>query len=384
MTDAVLIPYIPQTIRVHLGRPDQVAENITVSYRDYVKNVASSEIYPTWEEDALRANILAIASFALNKVFLEYYPSRGYDFDITNSTAYDQKFIRGREIFENVSDLVDELFQSYIRRTGTVEPLAASFCNGTTVTCPGMSQWGSQALARQGYSYWDILRTYYGDDIELVRDAPIRELRPSYPGSPLQLGSAGTAVIQLQDRLNRIARNYPAIPRIYPVDGLFGPATEAAVRAFQQIFNLNVDGLVGPATWYQIESIYVAVARLAELQSEGQLYLLEDYSLPNVLSLGSSGAYVERLQYMLNVVADFIPELSPIVIDGYYGIQTRDAVLVYQRNAGLTASGLVGVATWNNLTNRFAGITGTVIDGEALFPNPFLQPDPTQQMGGIQ
>ncbi len=371
MTDAVLTPYIPQYIRVHLGRPDQAAENVTVSFRDYVKNVASSEIYPTWEEDALRANILAITSFALNKVFLEYYPSRGYDFDITSSTASDQKFIYGREIFDNVSELVDEMFQSYLRRPGTVEPLAAAFCNGTTVTCAGMSQWGSQALARQGYSYLDILRQYYGDDIEIVTNAPVREPRPSYPGTPLQLGAAGTAVIQLQDRLNRIGRNYPAIPRIEPVDGLFGPGTEAAVREFQRIFNLYVDGIAGPATWYQIEAIYVAVARLAELQSEGQRYLLDDYALPNALALGSSGEYVERLQYMLNVVADFIPELSPILIDGYYGTQTRDAVLAYQRSAGLTASGLVGVATWNSLTNRFAGITGTEIDGVPLFPNPF-------------
>ena len=371
MTDT-LLPYIPETITVHLGNPGQPAENVTVPFLDYVKNVASSEVYPTWEEAALRANILAIISYALNKIYLEYYPSRGYNFDVTSSTAYDQKFIYGREIFENISNLVDELFRSYIRRSGTIEPLAAAFCNGTTVTCAGMSQWGSQRLARQGLSDMEILRYYYGDNIELVTDVPVRELQPSYPGSPLQLGSAGVSVLQLQDRLNRIARNYPAIPRITPVDGLYGPGTESAVRAFQRIFNLTADGIVGPATWYQIASIYVGVTRLAELQSEGQKYLLDNYSLPNVLALGSTGDYVERLQYMLNVVADFIPELSPVLIDGRYGIQTRNAVLAYQRFASLTPSGLVGASTWNSLTNRFAGITGTVIDGEALFPNPFM------------
>ena len=191
-------PYIPSSITVHLGPPGANAENVTVTFRDYIKNVASSEIYPTWDDAALRANILAQISFALNKIYLEYYPSRGYDFDITNSTAYDQKYIQGRDIFENISLLVDELFQSYIRRTGTIEPLSTSFCNGTTVTCDGMSQWGSQELARQGYGYLDILKYYYGDDIEIVTDAPVRELSPSYPGTPLRLGSSGEAVLAVQ------------------------------------------------------------------------------------------------------------------------------------------------------------------------------------------
>ena len=367
MTD-ISVPYIPETITVHLGRPDEAAENVTVPFRDYIKNVASSEIYPTWEEEALRANILAQISFALNKIYLEYYPSRGYDFDITNSTAFDQKYIQGRDIFENVNYLVDEMFQSYLRRVGTIEPLASAFCNGTTVTCPGMSQWGSQALARQGYSYLDILKQYYGDDIEVVTNAPVRGITPSYPGTPLQLGSAGVAVLQVQGALNRISRNYPAIPKIYPLDGLFGPGTESAVRKFQEIFNLTPDGIVGPATWYQIISIYVAVTRLAELQSEGQRYLLGSYELPNVLALGSSGEHVSQLQYMLDVLSDFIPEMPSVTVDGQYGVGTRDAVLAYQRYAGLTPSGLVGASTWDSIFNRFTGITGTVLDNETLFP----------------
>ncbi len=360
-------PYIPETITVHLGRPDQPAENVTVPFRDYIKNVASSEVYPTWEEAALRANILAQISFALNKVYLEYYPSRGYHFDITSSTAFDQKFILGRDIFENISVLVDELFRTYIRRVDTVEPLAASFCNGTTVTCSGMSQWGSQALARQGYSTMDILKHYYGNDIELVPDTPVRELTPSYPGTPLRLGSAGESVLLLQRGLNRIARNYPAIPKIYPLDGLFGPGTEDAVVAFQRIFNLTPDGVVGAATWYQIAAIYVAVKRLAELQSEGVQYQFGSYELPSVLALGSSGEAVSRLQYMLNVLSDFIPEIPAVTIDGQYGIGTRDAVLAYQRYANLTPSGLVGASTWLSLYNRVAGIQRTVLDSDTLF-----------------
>lgn len=373
MTDSTL-PYIPETITVHLGAPNQPAENVTVNFRDYIKNVASSEIYPTWDEAALRANILAQISFALNKIYLQYYPSRGYDFDITSSTAYDQKFVPGRDTFENVDRLVDELLQSYIRRQGTFEPLASAFCNGTTVTCPGMSQWGSQALARQGYSYLDILRYYFGDDIEIVTDVPIRGLTPSYPGTPLQLGSSGPSVLQIQGALNRIGRNYPAIPKIPTLDGLFGPSTEAAVIAFQEIFNLTPDGIVGPSTWYQIVSIYVAVTKLAELQSEGQRFLLSSYDLPDVLSLGSTGEYVSQLQYMLNVLSNFIPEIPAPPQDGSYDISTRDAVLAYQRYAGLTPSGLVGPSTWNSIFSRFQGINNTVLDSEALFPDASAAP----------
>lgn len=361
-------PYIPANITVHLGPPGAAAENVTVPFRDYIKNVASSEIYPTWNEAALRANILAQISFALNKIYLEYYPSRGYDFDITNSTAYDQKYIQGRDIFENVGQLVDELFQSYIRRIGTIEPLSSSFCNGTTVTCSGMSQWGSQGLAQQGYNYLDILKYYYGDDIEIVTGVPVRDLTPSYPGTPLRLGSSGEGVLTVQGALNRIARNYPAIPKIYPLDGLFGPGTEEAVKAFQRIFNLTPDGIVGASTWYQIIAIYVAVTKLAELGSEGQRYQVGSYNIPGVLSLGSTGEYVSKLQYMLSVLSQFIPEIPEPTIDGVYGIGTRDAVLAFQRYAGLTPSGLVGAATWNDIYNRFEGIGQTVLDNDTLFP----------------
>lgn len=367
MTDTTL-PFIPETITVHLGAPNAPAENVTVSFRDYIKNVASSEVYPTWEDQALRANILAQISFALNKIYIQYYRNRGYDFDITNSTAYDQKYIQGRDIFENISELVDEIFQTYIRRVGTIEPLSTSFCNGTTVTCSGLSQWGSQELAQQGYDYFSILQYYYGNDIELVTDVPIRGLTPSYPGTPLRLGSSGVPVLQIQGALNRISRNYPAIPKITPLDGLFGPGTESAVREFQRIFNLTPDGVVGSATWYRILSIYIAVTRLAELNSEGQRYLPSSFNLPNVLSLGSSGNYVYGLQYMLNVLSDFIPEIPSVTLDGQYGIATRDQVLAYQRYFGLTPSGIVGKSTWDSIVNRFEGVDNTVLQNRSTFP----------------
>ena len=210
----VIEPYIPDRITVHLGPPDTPAENVTVSFPDYVKNVASSEIYPTWEPAAILANVLAIISFALNRVYTEFYPSRGYDFQITSSTAYDQKFIRGRNFFDSISRVVDEVFDDYLRRPGTLEPLAAKFCNGTSVTCDGLSQWGSQELAQQGLDAMSILRRYYGDNIELVTNAPVQGVRSSYPGYPLSLGNSGPEVAVIQSSLNRISRNYPAIPKI--------------------------------------------------------------------------------------------------------------------------------------------------------------------------
>jgi len=260
----VVTPYVPQRITVHLGPPSSDAANVTVSFSDYVKNVASSEIYPTWDESALRANILAIVSFALNRVYAEFYRSRGYDFDITNSTAYDQYFVNGRSYFENVSTLVDELFNDYLRRPGFVEPLAAKFCNGTTVTCEGLSQWGSQNLAQQGYNSNQILQSYYGN-IETVLNAPIRGISSSYPGAPLRQGSTGPNVVVIQTSINRIAQNYPAIPKVPAVDGIFGPKTAASVREFQSIFGLTSDGIVGPATWYALVRLYTAVTSHAEL-----------------------------------------------------------------------------------------------------------------------
>ena len=245
---ATVIPFVPQNITVHLGAPGEAAQNVTVPFIDYIKNVTSSEIYPTWDESALRAYILAITSFALNRVYTEFYRSRGYDFDITNSTAFDQYFVNGRSYFENISRLVDELFNDYLRRPGFVEPLAAKFCNGTTVTCEGLSQWGSQNLARQGYDSTRILRSYYGN-VEIVNDAPIRGITSSYPGTPLRRGSSGPNVVIVQVELNRIAQNYPAIPKLAVVDGIYGSRTEAAVRRFQEIFDLAPDGIVGPATW---------------------------------------------------------------------------------------------------------------------------------------
>lgn len=362
-----VFPVIPETITVHLGLPNTAAENVTVSFPDYVKNVASSEIYPTWDESALRANTLAIMSYALNRVYTEFYRSRGYDFDITNTTARDQAFVNGRSYFENISRLVDEMVGSYIRRQGTVEPLAAKFCNGTTTTCEGLSQWGSEALAQEGLNALEILRFYYGDDIEIVMGAPMEGISESYPGTPLRVGSRGPDVTVVQTSLNRIGQNYPAIPKVSPVDGIFGPQTEAAVKAFQQIFSLDPDGIVGRATWYQIVRVYVAVLKLAELQSEGQeFFFIQEY--PEFLSLGDTGVLVEQLQYMLSVLSSFLPQVPDPGMSGIFDNATLNAVRGFQRYAGLPVTGSVGEATWDAIFEQFNSVDITVFDNGALFP----------------
>ena len=375
-------PYVPQQITVHLGPPSSNAENVTVSFQDYVKNSASSEIYPTWDESALRANILAIISFALNRVYTEFYRSRGYDFDITSSTAYDQAFVKGRSYFDSISRIVDDIFNNYLRRPGFVEPLAAKFCNGTTVTCEGLSQWGSQNLARQGYNSVQILRSYYGD-VEIVPNAPIRGLTSSYPGTPLRRGSTGPNVVALQVALNRIAQSYPAIPKIATVDGIFGSRTEATVRAFQRIFNLSPDGIVGPATWYAVVRLYTAVTRLSELRSQGQQFYAINWSPPVGLQEGSTGEKVRQLQYMLSVLSEYIPSISPVTVDGIYGSRTRASVLSAQRRFGLPETGRVDAQTWLQIYDQYAGIENASLRDSEVFPSQAPQTQNTVQTSAI-
>ncbi len=362
-----VIPFVPQRITVHLGSPDSNAANVTVPFSDYIKNVASSEIYPTWDEAALRANIYAIVSFALNRVYTEFYRSRGYDFDITSSTAIDQAFVNGRSFFDNVSRIVDELFNDYLRRPGFVEPLAAKFCNGTTVTCEGLSQWGSQNLARQGYTTPQILRSYYGN-VEIVPNAPIRGNTSSYPGTPLRRGSSGPNVVVIQVELNRISQNYPAIPKISPVDGIFGSRTEASVRKFQEIFNLDVDGIVGKATWYALVRLYTAVTDLAELRSQGQRFYSISWEYPNSPREGSTGEKVRHLQYMLAVLSEYIPQIPPLAVDGVFGKQTKESVLAAQRYFGLPETGVVNADTWEEIYDQYSGIENTSLRDPEIFP----------------
>ena len=247
-------PIIPEYITVHLGKPTASAQNVTVSFRQYIANVASSEVYPTWPEQALRANIHAQISLALNRVYTEWYPSKGFSFNITNSTSYDQYYVQGREIFSVMQTITDDIFNTYVRKLGKIDPYYTEYCDGKMVTCKGMKQWGTVSLAEQGKNALQILKYYYGDDIEIVRTNRIESIPESYPGTPLRIGSTGTAVRTLQRQLNRIAKDYPFFGTL-SVDGVFGESTAEVVKKFQKQFNLTVDGVVGRSTWYKISYV---------------------------------------------------------------------------------------------------------------------------------
>ena len=351
--------FIPQYITVHLGKPQNSAANETVSFPYYIKNVCSSEIYPTWPENAIRANIYAQISLALNRVYTEWYPSKGYNFNITNSTQYDQYYVSGRNIFTNISRIVDDIFNTYLRRVGDFAPYYAEYCNGTTVTCKGMSQWGTVSLAESGLSPIQILRRYYGNNFELVTTNDIRAIPSSYPGTPLRLGSTGNNVSIIQRQLNRIAKNYPAIGQ-QSVDGVFGATTQSAVRTFQKIFNLTQDGVVGKSTWYKISYIYVAVKKLAELGSESEPY-------PGVvLREGNRGLRVQQMQFYLLYLHYSYSSIPKINADGIFGPATTAAVRAFQAKFGLTQDGVVGLATWTELYSIYSQKNALVLSDEQV------------------
>ncbi len=351
---------IPNPITVHLGSPGTSASNVQVSFPDYVKNAASSEIYPTWPESSLRANIYAIITFALNRVYTEWYRSRGFNFDITNSTAYDQNFIYGRNIYESISRIVDEIFNEYVRRQGQNAPYFTSFCNGTTATCPGLSQWGTVTLANQGLSPLQILRSYYPKDVEIAETNIITGIVSSYPGTALKTGSTGLDVQTIQTYLQRIRRNYPAIPAITDPAGVFGESTRAAVAKFQSIFNLTPDGIVGKSTWNKLSYLYTSVTRLAELDSEGTSLGIGTIPPSSVLRLGSSGQDVITLQYLLNVAAEYDPTIPAPSQDGNFGRGTQQSVMAFQRAAELAPDGVVGPLTWQALYNTYLGVDNVI------------------------
>ena len=371
-------PFIPDTVTVHLGRPDDpTARNVTVSFPDYIKNVASSELYPTWPESALRANIYAIISYTLNRIYTEWYRSQGYDFDITNSTQYDHSFVENRDIFEPISRIVDDIFNDYIVRQGSIEPLFATYCDGVEVVCEGLYQWGSVDLANQGMVPYDILTYYYGSDINIVDNAPVRPNIPTYPGTPLTIGSGGPDVERIEIQLNRIASNYPAIPKIYPVDVTFDDKTADAVKEFQRISNLPQTGVVDKATWYRINYIYTSVKKLSQLNSEGLTLqeLPEEFPLP--VGIGATGFPTEYIQYYLSVIGAYYKAVLPVEMTGTFDEQTANSVRSFQQVFGLPMTGTVDEQTWEDLYRAYAGIVENVpinVEGPnaVLFPGTVL------------
>lgn len=342
---------IPKKITVHLGKPSANVSNVTVGFQEYIANVASSEVYPTWPEEALRANILAQISLALNRIWTEWYPSRGYSFNITGSPGYDQAYVAGRTVFAVMERLTAELFNTYVRRSGDQEPYFTEYCDGKLVTCPGMKQWGTVDRANEGKNALQILRYYYGDRVQLVTTNNIASIPSSWPGVTLKRGSTGTSVSILQRQLSRIAKDYPAFGKP-EVTGTFDATTESCVKKFQQQFSLTADGLVGKATWYKISYIYVSVKDLAELTSEGETATGTESSgtWPGVvLRRGSTGSEVEQVQFWLSELAQFNSALPNLTVDGNFGAATERAVKIFQQEQGLTADGIVGQATWDAL-----------------------------------
>lgn len=348
---------LPINITVHLGRPTASAENVTLPFADYIKNVASSEIYPTWPYEALRANIWCQMSLALNRVYTEWYRSRGYNFDITNNTAFDQAFVKGRNIYESIAAVVDDVIGDFLKKPFYREPYYAEYCDGKRAQCPGLKQWGTLDLANRGFDSFGIIRYYYGDRMQFLETDNWQYITSSYPGFALRVGSSGQYVFIIQELLNAIAVNYPNIPLIYPPDGIFGSQTEAAVRVFQQQFNLDVDGVVGRNTWNWLSRIYVAVRKLAELGSLGRL---EGYFTGlwtgRVLRRGDVGIEVQQLQFFLSVIADAYPQIPDVSIDSRFGAGLEASVRAYQRLFGLTVDGLVGQYTWNSIYETYVAV----------------------------
>ena len=375
---AVRTPVVPTEITVHIGSPEEAGKTITVPFPEYIKNVASNEIYPSWPADAIKANILAQISFALNRVYNEWYPSLGYNFDITSSPAYDQTFKEDSQFFENISQIVDDIFNNYIVKGDQVQPLFAAYCDGINTTCDRLSQWGSVELARQGLSPTEILKRYYGNDIRIIYNAPVSPNIPSYPGFPFRLGSAGNYVRQLKVQLNRISNNYPAIPKIEDENIFFTTDMEESVKAFQEIFDLPVTGTVDKATWYEVKYLYNAVKKVADLASEG--ISIEEVQFPygETLQIGDTGPYIRPLNYLLNFLSYFDTDIPKLNLSGEeFTEDTKEVVIAFQTSNNIEADGIVDKNTWNALLTSYNQTKGLIPEEylyyeDKLYPGIFL------------
>lgn len=350
---AIRYPVIPENIIVHLGKPNEAVNNVTVPFVDYISNVASSELYPTWPKEALIANIYAIITFTLNRIYNEWYRSKGYNFDITSTPAYDQTFILNRGTYENINNIVEEIFNNYIVKGNQVQPLFASYCDGRKTTCDGLSQWGCVSLANQGKKHLDILKNYYGNDISIVYNAPVSDNVSGYPGEEIGLGYAGNPVIAIQRDLKRIRQNYPAIPNISDNYGIYNTETENAVKKFQEIFSLPVTGVVDKATWYKIKYIYTSVKKLSDLYSEGLSKDEASFLYQDVLEYGDTGIEVEYIHYYLNALSFFDSDIPKLPTNSIYNNNTIAIVKAFQNKYNLPVTGVFTYRDWKILRDVY-------------------------------
>ena len=370
---ALRYPTIPENITVHLGEPDQAAQNITIPFTDYISNVAASEIYPTWPRNALTANIYAIISFTLNRIYNEWYPSKGYNFDITSSPKYDQAYTPNRSTYENIDSIVGEIFNNYVVKGNQIQPYFTKYCDGRLTTCDGLSQWGSVSLANQGKSPLDILKYYYGNDISIKYDAPVGDVI-GYPGYPVKLGNVGNPVLAIQRDLRRIRLNYPAIPDITTTLGIYDKETEDAVKKFQEIFGLTVTGIVDKATWYKIKYIYTSVKKLSDLYSEG---LTEDevtFLYTDKLDYGDTGIEVEYLHYFLGALAFLDNDIPNLPTNSVYNNNTITMVKAFQGKYNLPVTGVITYSDFIVLQKAYDSIIKNLPKeySDELYPDNFL------------
>lgn len=345
---AIRYPVVPKNITVHLGKPNDNSDNVTVPFTDYISNVACSEIYPTWPVEALKANIYTIISFTMNRIYNEWYRSKGYNFDITNSTAYDQAFVLNRSTYENINNIVEDIFNNYIVKGNGIEPYFTTYCDGRNTTCNGLSQWGSVSLANSGKNYLDILRYYYGNDISIRYNAEVGDTI-GYPGYVVGLGSAGNPVLAIQRDLRRIRKNYPAIPNITSTLGIYDEETKNAVKKFQEIFSLPVTGTVDKATWYKIKYIYTSVKKLSDLYSEGLSKDEATFLYEDELNYGDTGIEVEHIHYFLDAIAFLDPDIPRLKTNSIYNDNSITMVKAFQKKYGLPVTGVFTYKDWNKL-----------------------------------
>lgn len=369
--------YIPETIRVHLGPPGSGDKTVRVPFADYVKNAASTEIYPTWPKQALNANILAIISFALNRIYTGYYPAKGYDYDITADPMSDPFYVDGRNVYVSVSDIVDEVFNEFIKRMGFAEPLLAAYCNGITARCEGLSQWGTLTLANQGKSAEEILKYYYGN-VQTNESGDIRGIGKDYPGTPVRLGDVGENVMALQRALDEIGRTYTNIPDIPRINGNYDAYTQDAARAFQRQFNLSPDGIAGKKTWYQIQFVHAAYRKLEELSRQRAEITLPGSPPDTTLMEGDRGVNVRILKFLLFATSVFYSSVLPVAANNVFDAETTASVKSFQKTYALPETGTADPATWDALMNVYKGIdsqAGTVLDLILLPPGAGIETD---------
>lgn len=353
---AIRYPIVPNNITVHLGTPDENARNITVPFTDYISNVAASELYPTWPKNALIANIYTIISFAMNRIYNEWYRSKGYNFDITSNPTYDQTFIENRSTYENINNIVDDIFDNYIVKGNQVQPYFTTYCDGRVTTCNGLSQWGTVTLSNQGKTPLDILKYYYGNDISIKYDAPVGDTQEGYPGYPVGLGNAGNPVLAIQRDLRRISKNYPAIPYITNTLGIYNEETVDAVKKFQEIFNLPITGIVDKGTWYKIKYVYTSVKKLSDLYSEG---LTEDevtFLYTDRLDYGDTGIEVQYIHYYLDAISFLDPDIPRLPTNSIYNNNTITMVKAFQEKYGLPVTGVFTYTDWSLLRQVYDNI----------------------------